>query len=78
MTKPLNKFIRENYGSQKQLATLLGVGEHTVMRWLKHEPEYFMKHAFEMSASKSKEKRKKFIMELMAAVDEQIEIIRQN
>ena len=74
----LNKLIRENYGSQKQLATQLNVGEHTISRWMKREPENFLKCVFESSHKKTDAQRKKFMIELVDAIDEQLMAIGKN
>lgn len=72
---PLNKLIRERYGSQKQLAEFLGVAEHTIVRWMKREPTYFLKYAFEMADSDDDQIRLDFLVELGTAVNAQIQII---
>lgn len=75
---PLNRLIREHYGSQKQLAEKLGVAEHTIVRWVKREPTYFLKHAFDMSTAKNDRDEIKFVSKLATAVKTQLAFISEN
>lgn len=73
---PLTKLIRDHYGSQKQLAEHLGVAEHTIVRWMKHEPTYFLKHTFDMCPNgNSAKSQMKFVVELATAVSAQMKFI---
>jgi len=75
---PLNKLIREHYGSQKQLAAKLNVAEHTVMRWVKREPTSLMKHAHELTCEMPQRKQNEFVVALFHAVSKQMDLIGQN
>lgn len=74
---PLNEFVRDHYGSQKQLAKSLNVAEHTVVRWIKREPHHMMKHAWQMAEEKTptKSRRMRFIMEMVQTIDQQLSLI---
>jgi len=75
---PLNKFVCDHYGSQKQFAQHLNVAEHTVSRWIKRKPEYLMRHAVALTREKPTNQRKKFIVEMVTAISSQLDLIQEN
>lgn len=71
----LKKWIRDNYGNQKTLARELDVAEQTIVRWIKKEPQFLMRHAFTLSESQPAKKRTKFVCDLAVAIIEHMETV---